>query len=114
MYWVAVATAAFLSARPQNLTFRPPPESTTQAAAAAPESSESPRAVIREFLQLADRDDYAGAAQYLALDPRDAPRRAELARRVHDVIRRRWPGSGSAVSSWRSRRRRPSRTCSGR
>ena len=86
---VACAMVPTRSARPQNLTFRPPPESTAQAAAAGPESSESPRAAIREFLQLADRGHYAGAAQYLALDPRDAPRRAELARRVHDVIRRR-------------------------
>jgi MscS family membrane protein len=86
---VACAIVPASSARPQNLTFRPPAESTAQGTTPARESPESPRATIREFLELAERGDYAGAAQYLSLAPSDAPRRAEIARRVHDVIRRR-------------------------
>ncbi|HEX6048097.1 MAG TPA: mechanosensitive ion channel family protein [Gemmatimonadaceae bacterium] len=55
----------------------------------AQDSPQSPRAALRQFLQYASRGDYVAAAQYLALDARDAPRRADIARRVYEVIRRR-------------------------
>jgi len=66
-----------------------PAEPTAQPAALPLEAPDSPRATMRRFIELAERGDYDSAAQFLALDRRNAARRAEIARRVYDVIRRR-------------------------
>lgn len=60
-----------------------------QVNATAQDSPQSPRAAMQQFLQYGSRGDYAAAAQFLLLDPRSAPRRAEIAQRVYEVIRRR-------------------------
>ncbi len=60
-----------------------------QVNATAQDSPQSPRAAMQQFLQYASRGDYAAAAQFLLVDARDAPRRAEIAQRVYEVIRRR-------------------------
>ena len=60
-----------------------------QVNATAQDAPQSPRAAMQQFLQYASRGDYAAAAQFLLLDARDAPRRAEIAQRVYEVIRRR-------------------------
>jgi MscS family membrane protein len=75
--------------RAQSVIVRPPAESTNTAAAPGEESPQSPRAALRQFLQYASRGHYGAAAQFLSLDTRSASRRADVARRVYEVIRRR-------------------------
>lgn len=66
-----------------------PGESTQVTGSANAEAPDSPRATVRRFLEAAARGDYVSAGQLLALEPAYAARRADIARRVYEVIRRR-------------------------
>jgi MscS family membrane protein len=70
-------------------TVSAPAETAAQSTGGVGEALDSPRATMRQFLALAERGDYEGAARLLALDNVNAARGAEIARRLHDVIRRR-------------------------
>lgn len=67
-----------------------PRESTAQVGGTAvAEAPDSPRATVRQFLEAAARGDYVSAGRLLALDAAYSARRADIARRVYEVIRRR-------------------------
>src|SRR5688572_31884991 len=55
----------------------------------AGEAPDSPRATLRRFLALAEEGDFVRAAQVLMPDVRDTVRAADVARRIHEVVRRR-------------------------
>lgn len=72
-----VAPPALLAAQPD-----PAPSAEVQVAAA------SPRAAVKEYLELCRDGDYESAARYLALAPAQRERGAELARRLKAVLDR--------------------------
>jgi MscS family membrane protein len=63
----------------------PTPTATPEPEAEAPDS---PRAAVRAFSELARKGDWDGAGRYLAAPPAEAPRRAELARKLRPVLQR--------------------------
>src|SRR4051812_35669493 len=88
---LALTVPARVPARESTSTA--PGASTTQTVVQAPvpggEALNSPRAALRRFLALAEDGDFVGAARVLMPDVTDTLRAADVARRIHKVIRRR-------------------------